>query len=207
MGRAIVREPACFLFDEPLSNLDAKLRVEMRLEIRQLQRRLATTSIYVTHDQMEAMTLADRLVVLNKGRIEQIGTPLEIYRRPQSTFVAAFIGSPAMNLVEAESDGRSVRVGSARFALKGGRVAAGRLLLGLRAEDAILLPKPRKGALDLRVLHIEEVGSHRVVHGDHEGHRLTVTLPSGSATGDRLALSVEADKLHLFASATGQRIG
>jgi sn-glycerol 3-phosphate transport system ATP-binding protein len=112
-----------------------------------------------------------------------------------------------MNLVEAESDGRSVRVGSARFALNGGRIASGPLTLGLRAEDAILLPKARKGALDLRVLHVEEVGSHRVVHGEHEGRRLTVTLPSGAEIGDRLALSVAPDKLHLFAADTGQRVG
>ncbi|MCP1326740.1 sn-glycerol-3-phosphate ABC transporter ATP-binding protein UgpC, partial [Halomonas sp. 707D4] len=97
MGRALVREPAAFLFDEPLSNLDAKLRVQMRVEIKQLQRRLKTTSLYVTHDQLEAMTLGDRLVVLNAGQIEQVGTPMEIYARPASMFVASFIGSPAMN--------------------------------------------------------------------------------------------------------------
>ncbi|HMO06329.1 MAG TPA: sn-glycerol-3-phosphate ABC transporter ATP-binding protein UgpC, partial [Paracoccaceae bacterium] len=99
MGRAIVREPAAFLFDEPLSNLDAKLRVQMRVEIRQLQKRLGTTSLYVTHDQVEAMTLADKIVVLNGGVIEQVGTPMDLYRRPASTFVATFIGSPAMNLI------------------------------------------------------------------------------------------------------------
>lgn len=100
MGRAIVREPAAFLFDEPLSNLDAKLRVQMRVEIKRLQRSLATTSVYVTHDQMEAMTMADRLVVLNAGIIEQVGTPIELYEKPATTFVATFIGSPSMNLFE-----------------------------------------------------------------------------------------------------------
>ncbi len=100
MGRAIVRKPAAFLFDEPLSNLDAKLRVQMRVEIRSLQRSLATTSIYVTHDQMEAMTQADRLVVLNAGQIEQVGTPIELYEKPATTFVATFIGSPSMNLMK-----------------------------------------------------------------------------------------------------------
>ena len=103
MGRAIVREPAAFLFDEPLSNLDAKLRIAMRLEIKSLQKRLGTTSVYVTHDQLEAMTLADRLVVLNKGEVEQIGAPLEVYRNPASAFVASFIGSPAMNLIAARA--------------------------------------------------------------------------------------------------------
>ena len=111
MGRAIVRKPAVFLFDEPLSNLDAKLRVSMRGEIRKLQRRLKTTAIYVTHDQLEAMTLADRLVVLNGGMIEQIGTPLEVYNRPASTFVASFIGSPAMNLVDGVIEGGRLRIG------------------------------------------------------------------------------------------------
>ena len=101
MGRALVREPAAFLFDEPLSNLDAKLRVQMRVEIRQLQKRLGTTSLYVTHDQLEALTMADRLVVLNGGRIEQVGTPMQVYARPATVFVAGFIGSPAMNLIDA----------------------------------------------------------------------------------------------------------
>ncbi|HBO78496.1 MAG TPA: sn-glycerol-3-phosphate ABC transporter ATP-binding protein UgpC, partial [Cupriavidus sp.] len=105
MGRAIVREPSVFLFDEPLSNLDAKLRVQMRLELKDLHRRLKTTSLYVTHDQVEAMTLADRMMVLNGGRVEQIGTPLEVYARPASTFVAGFIGSPPMNLVPVARNG------------------------------------------------------------------------------------------------------
>src|SRR3712207_6590753 len=133
MGRAIVREPAVFLFDEPLSNLDAKLRNSMRGEIRVLQRRLGTTSIYVTHDQMEAMTLADRLEVLNGGRVEQIGAPLEGYRRPASTFVAAFIGAPAMNLLTAHQEGGRLRVGSADLPAPGR--GSGRITLGIRPED------------------------------------------------------------------------
>ncbi|WP_296597082.1 sn-glycerol-3-phosphate ABC transporter ATP-binding protein UgpC, partial [Roseibium sp.] len=108
MGRAIVREPAAFLFDEPLSNLDAKLRVQMRVEIKRLQRSLGTTSVYVTHDQLEAMTLADRLVVLNGGNIEQIGAPIDVYDKPASTFVASFIGSPAMNLLKVKADGNGL---------------------------------------------------------------------------------------------------
>src|SRR6188768_3587997 len=111
MGRAIVREPAVFLFDEPLSNLDAKLRVQMRAELQALHRRLGTTSLYVTHDQVEAMTLAHRMIVMNAGRAEQIGTPLEVYARPATTFVAGFIGSPAMNLVPQERSGRKVLFG------------------------------------------------------------------------------------------------
>jgi sn-glycerol 3-phosphate transport system ATP-binding protein len=119
MGRAIVRKPAAFLFDEPLSNLDAKLRVSMRGEIKRLQRRLGTTSLYVTHDQLEAMTLADRLVVLNGGQIEQIGAPLEVYHKPASTFVASFIGSPAMNLIEGELHGDRLAVGPSVLNLAG----------------------------------------------------------------------------------------
>ncbi len=110
MGRAIVREPKVFLFDEPLSNLDAKLRVQMRLEIKKLQRRLGTTSVYVTHDQVEAMTLADKLVVLNKGNVEQVGTPLEIYDNPASVFVATFIGSPAMNILDADITANGIAI-------------------------------------------------------------------------------------------------
>jgi sn-glycerol 3-phosphate transport system ATP-binding protein len=117
MGRAIVREPQAFLFDEPLSNLDAKLRVSMRGEIRRLQRRLGTTAIYVTHDQVEAMTMADRLVVLSGGTVEQVGAPLEVYRRPASTFVASFIGAPAMNLLPASLGGGTVRVGGSALGL------------------------------------------------------------------------------------------
>src|ERR687891_956798 len=111
MGRAIVREPAVFLFDEPLSNLDAKLRVQMRAELQGLHRRLGTTSLYVTHDQVEAMTLAHRMIVMNAGRAEQIGAPLEVYARPATTFVASFIGSPPMNLIPQELDGRPVVFG------------------------------------------------------------------------------------------------
>jgi sn-glycerol 3-phosphate transport system ATP-binding protein len=206
MGRAIVREPACFLFDEPLSNLDAKLRVEMRLEIRQLQRRLATTSIYVTHDQLEAMTLADRLVVLNQGRVEQVGTPLDVYRRPQSAFVAAFIGSPAMNLLDARCEGKSVQFGSARLSLAEGSLPAGPVTLGIRAEDAVLHNRPGKGTFRLAIRHVEEVGAHRIVHGDHEGHRLSLMLPSGEPLGERIILSVEPQKLHVFSPADGRRL-
>ena len=137
MGRAIVRDPAAFLFDEPLSNLDAKLRVQMRAEIRRLQRRLATTSLYVTHDQLEAMTLADRLVVLNGGRIEQVGTPMEVYERPASVFVATFIGSPAMNLIPL-----------------GGRAG----LSGLTGLDGLAAQTPKDATLGIRPEHMRLMG-------------------------------------------------
>ena len=191
MGRAIVREPAAFLFDEPLSNLDAKLRVTMRLEIKELQRRLRTTSIYVTHDQLEAMTLADRLVVLNAGRIEQIGTPLEVYRKPASTFVAGFIGSPAMNLISS----RAVPY------LPGIPQAA---TLGIRPEDLSLAPD---GPIEMDVLAVEELGAQRLVHGQTGGERLTVAMPAGAPLSDTVRLACRPGSLHLFHPDTGRRIG
>ena len=190
MGRAIVREPAAFLFDEPLSNLDAKLRVAMRLEIKQLQKRLATTSIYVTHDQLEAMTLADRLVVLNGGKVEQIGTPLEVYRRPASAFVAGFIGSPAMNLI----DSRAVPH-------LPGTAHAG--MVGIRPEDLTLAPD---GPIEMQVLAIEELGAQRLVHGTTGGEKLTIALPPEGSIPDVLRLSYRPDALHLFDRETGKRI-
>ena len=141
MGRAIVRDPAAFLFDEPLSNLDAKLRLHMRGEIKQLHQRLKTTSVYVTHDQLEAMTLADRLVVLNHGRIEQVGRPLDLYRRPASTFVAGFLGAPAMNLIEAEVTGGALMLAGAALA-RGLQAEAGRVTAGIRPEALRLRPAP-----------------------------------------------------------------
>ena len=138
MGRAIVREPAAFLFDEPLSNLDAKLRVQMRLEIQSLHRELRTTSLYVTHDQVEAMTLAHRMIVMNGGRAEQIGTPREVYERPASVFVASFIGSPPMNLMEGVviQDGCSLQIGhtSIRLGQRAPAQLGQRVTLGIRPE-------------------------------------------------------------------------
>src|SRR5438552_13636460 len=141
MGRAIVRDPKVFLFDEPLSNLDAKLRVQMRVEIKRLQQELATTAIYVTHDQVEAMTLADRLVVMNAGNVDQIGPPLDLYERPATVFVAGFIGSPAMNLVSGKLEARCVAIGDLVLPLNGGAGEAGRkVLAGLRPEHLDLAP-------------------------------------------------------------------
>src|ERR1700741_684709 len=142
MGRAIVRQPKVFLFDEPLSNLDAKLRIAMRVEIRKLQRRLATTSIYVTHDQLEAMTLADILVVMNGGQVEQIGNPLDIYQRPATTFVAAFIGAPPMNLMPLRSDElKSQLAGDSRISEAG--------ILGIRPEDFVITNETVAGGVAL----------------------------------------------------------
>jgi sn-glycerol 3-phosphate transport system ATP-binding protein len=183
MGRAIVREPAVFLFDEPLSNLDAKLRVQMRAELQALHRRLGTTSLYVTHDQVEAMTLAHRMIVMNAGRAEQIGTPLEVYARPASTFVAGFIGSPPMNLV-----------------LRDGR------LLGVRPEH---LEPCAEGdaALVAEVDLVEQLGADVLAHGKVGASRITVRLPASQRVAEgRLPLRFDAAKAHYFDPGSGARI-
>ena len=204
MGRAIVRKPAAFLFDEPLSNLDAKLRVSMRAEIRKLQRRLGTTSVYVTHDQLEAMTLADRLVVLNGGKVEQIGAPLEIYHRPASTFVASFIGAPAMSLVDAHVTGGRLQFGGAEIALGRG-ATEGAVILGLRAED-LRLAGAGEPSVALKIDHVEELGAQRLVHGTVEGQPLIMSLSPEVPLADTLAVHVPLHRLHLFDTQTGKRL-
>jgi sn-glycerol 3-phosphate transport system ATP-binding protein len=212
MGRAIVREPQAFLFDEPLSNLDAKLRVQMRHELQQLQRRLATTGVYVTHDQVEAMTLGDRLVVLNAGRIEQIGRPLEVYGRPASRFVAGFIGSPAMSFVDARlgADGSTVDLGGSVLRLPRPLPgAAGRpVVLGIRPEH--LRPASGEGAaLALTVEWVEALGADTVAHGRlPSGAGLAVRLDGACRPrpGDVLPLALEPQNLHLFSVEDGRRL-
>jgi sn-glycerol 3-phosphate transport system ATP-binding protein len=209
MGRAIVRQPKVFLFDEPLSNLDAKLRIAMRVEIRKLQRRLNTTSIYVTHDQLEAMTLADILVVMNGGQVEQIGNPLEIYQKPATTFVASFIGAPPMNLMPLHSD----EIKSQLAADGRGREAG---ILGIRPEDFVISNDSAAGgvALDLTVEAIERVGAETFVYGTRQREQQGVAanpgeLPPGEvivrvpgavgpAIGERIRAVAPPDKLHLF---------
>ncbi|ANK74588.1 MULTISPECIES: sn-glycerol-3-phosphate import ATP-binding protein UgpC [Ensifer] len=205
MGRAIVRKPAAFLFDEPLSNLDAKLRVSMRGEIKRLQKRLGTTSLYVTHDQLEAMTLADRLVVLNGGRIEQIGRPLDVYHRPASTFVASFIGSPAMNLIKGVIEGGNLQIGLYRIALGDRAPVEGPVTVGLRAED-LKLAGVGEDAMLFQVDYVEELGAQRLVHGTIESQALTIALsPETPLSGD-LAVTIAVDRLHFFSTETGKRL-
>ncbi len=214
MGRAIVREPAVFLFDEPLSNLDAKLRVQMRIEIKRLHAELNITSIYVTHDQVEAMTLGHRLMVLNEGRMEQLGTPIELYEKPATTFVAGFIGSPSMNLLQAQvSDdgGRVVLSGGDSWARShdgnghGGRAVT----LGVRPEHFEISPEG-EGAARLHVALVEHLGADTLVHGHFGEDRdnLTVRLQGviDAGAGDVLPLKVTSDHLHLFDPETGQRL-
>ena len=205
MGRAIVRKPAAFLFDEPLSNLDAKLRVSMRGEIKRLQRRLGTTSIYVTHDQLEAMTLADRLVVLNGGRIEQIGAPLDVYNAPASTFVASFIGSPAMNLVSGELHGDRLAIGPSVLSLNGYAPESGKLTVGIRAED-FRFAVPGEESLTFRVDYIEELGSQRLVHGMIGDQAMTAAFAPEADVPNEVSLSIAPEKLHFFNTETGKRI-
>ncbi|MFT2210556.1 sn-glycerol-3-phosphate import ATP-binding protein UgpC [Rhizobium giardinii] len=205
MGRAIVRKPAAFLFDEPLSNLDAKLRVTMRGEIKQLQKRLGTTSLYVTHDQLEAMTLADRLVVLNGGRIEQIGRPLDVYHTPASTFVASFIGSPAMSLLRATREGSRLHFGSQ--VLESDRLSAlpTELTIGIRAED-LRVARAGEQSLTMKVDYIEELGAQRLVHGTVDGKKLTAALSQEIELSDTIALTIVPSRLQFFDVTTGKRL-
>jgi len=212
MGRAIVRDPAVFLFDEPLSNLDAKLRVQMRAEIKALHQKVRTTAIYVTHDQIEAMTLADRVVVLNGGRIEQQGSPIELYRNPANLFVAGFIGSPAMNLVDAEvvagGEGPAARIDGGEtlrldpaLALAPGQ----RVVLGLRPEH---LDAAEGDALHGTVELVEPTGAQTHVTFGFAGRRAVAVLDGSyaGAPGDRLTARIAPHLIHVFDRETGQRI-
>ena len=210
MGRAIVRDPKAFLFDEPLSNLDAKLRGSMRVEIKKLQRRFATTSLYVTHDQLEAMTLADLLVVMNAGEIEQSGAPLDLYARPASMFVASFLGAPPMNFLPARlSEGGLVLAGGAAVASPG---LAGDVVVGVRPEDLTITPDgsvPDAGlALAAEVEAVEAVGAETYVHGRVGDAPVIVRISGkgGPKVGDRLRLVAPRESLHFFDPAGGRRI-
>jgi sn-glycerol 3-phosphate transport system ATP-binding protein len=208
MGRAIVREPKLFLFDEPLSNLDAKLRVAMRAEIKRLQRRLGVTSLFVTHDQVEAMTLGDRLVVMHEGRAAQIASPMEIFERPADTYVAGFIGSPAMNFLPATitEDGKAARLADGNIlALPPGQYAAQpgqKVTLGIRPEH-ISLPGPLRLTTDL----IEPLGSESVVHGKlASGETMALRLPGAPPSAAVLEIAPRTEHLHVFDAETGERL-
>jgi ABC-type sugar transport system ATPase subunit len=209
MGRAMVREPKVFLFDEPLSNLDAGLRAQMRIEIGGLQRRLRTTTIYVTHDQVEAMTLGDRIVVLADGHIQQIGRPIDIYRAPANRFVAGFIGTPRMNFV----DGRVERAGDQLvFVAEGVRIelapdrsappaAAEQITLGVRPEDLVVDSDGRAGnTLKGHVVLVERLGGTTHLHFDAGPHRLMAAVANESVpdVGEEVRVRARAERLHLF---------
>jgi multiple sugar transport system ATP-binding protein len=236
MGRAIVREPAAFLMDEPLSNLDAKLRVDMRAQLARLHAELKVTTVYVTHDQVEAMTLGERVAVMRDGRIQQVDTPQTLYRRPDNLYVAAFIGSPAMNLVEAEvSDGR-VQFAGLSIPLSGGGTPSGQVVLGIRPQDFSLAETADAGlpTVDVEPAIVEELGSatHAIFHIDappvdteavraatDEGDAavllasdrralFTATLEEGTAVtvGKPLRLAVNPARFHYFDLETGARL-
>jgi sn-glycerol 3-phosphate transport system ATP-binding protein len=208
----MVREPAVFLFDEPMSNLDAKLRLQMRTEVRRLHKRLKVTSIFVTHDQVEAMTLADTLVVMSAGKIEQIGTPSAVYRRPASSFVAAFLGAPAMNLVDVTVAGPNHvaldRSPGFDITVPGLLPAVGsKLTLGIRPEDIVVTGDPDEGlrsSIDL----IEELGDRRVACCQLGGKEFSVVLPRGGpdTEGSTIFLQFPPQLLHSFDPLTGKRI-
>jgi sn-glycerol 3-phosphate transport system ATP-binding protein len=193
MGRALIREPVAFLLDEPLSNLDAKLRAELRAELKRLHARLETTMIFVTHDQVEAMTLGDRIAVMDRGRLQQVGTPEDIYRRPRNVFVARFVGSPAMNLLPGPAAGQAPGV-----------------VVGIRPE--LLRPAvelPGGIALDVVADVVEPLGSDVFVHGVTDGGDAVVARLAGDASlapGERIALVAPPDQVHLFDEVTGERI-
>jgi len=221
MGRAIARRPMMFLFDEPLSNLDAALRAEVRVDIRRLHDRLGATTVYVTHDQVEAMTLADTLWVMNQGKVEQSGTPLEVYEEPKTRFVATFLGSPAMNLLEGrtqEKDGALVATGEdatvpidpSRFAPSLGPGRA--VTIGLRPHDLVIAEEGRPRVCEIVVDVVEALGFETYVHGwaRQAGPTIVVRLDSDRAArakpGERIPLAIDPCKVHLFDAETGLRL-
>ena len=195
MGRAIVRQPQVFLFDEPLSNLDAKLRVQTRLEIQKLHRELGITSLFVTHDQVEAMTLAQRMMVMNAGRMEQFGTPEEVYNRPASTFVASFMGSPPMNLLK---NGPNADLGGLRGAI-----------LGIRPEHLKVTENPHNLSWPVQVETIEMLGAERLVYGRFGDEQLIIRTDESDICpelGATIQVTPKPERLHWFDAATSQRI-
>ena len=217
MGRAIVRHPKVFLFDEPLSNLDAQLRTQMRAEIKRLHRRLGVTSLYVTHDQVEAMTLADRIVVMNEGRIEQIGTPMELFLNPANTFVAGFLGSPPMNQIDAvlgtEDDAPVARFAGQTVALpklEALRHAEGReIIVGIRPEYAMVGSRAQPGDITVSVDLIETLGSEALIHASLGTAPFIIKADTANGTRDFRdadSFSVAPDLIRVFARGTGRAI-
>ena len=207
MGRAIVRDPQVFLFDEPLSNLDAKLRVQMRAEIKELHLRLKTTTVYVTHDQIEAMTMADKIVVMNGGRVEQVGAPLDLYDNPANLFVAGFIGSPAMNFLPGKvgESGKVMLENGARIDVADNAAGPGQAVtVGVRPEHLAIAPE----GIAAEIVVVEPTGADTQIYCTVAGRDVNVVTRErhGFAPGDRIRLQVTADKALLFDSASGARI-
>ena len=206
MGRAIVRKPDVFLFDEPLSNLDAKLRVQMRLEIKKLQRKLNVTSLYVTHDQVEAMTLADKMIVMNEGNVEHIGTPLDVYQQPKSLFTAQFIGSPAMNILKGTADGNEIKIGD--FKIKSENSYSGEVNFGIRPEHLTI---DDNGPIKAAVEFIELIGSNTLIHCriKNSNEVIVVNIPGiiqENLSRKEIKLNFDQSKIHLFNTKDNSRI-
>ena len=205
MGRAIVRNPKIFLFDEPLSNLDAKLRIQMRLEIKKLQQKVGVTSIFVTHDQTEAMTLADKLAVINNGIIEQLATPIEIYNNPKSLFVAGFIGSPQMNFIDGELKNNTLSAEG--FEIKNVKSDFnGDITLGIRPEH---LSQSDNGLINLNVDLVEQLGSDNLVYGQLKDKKDFCYRCPGNLTikkGDKLNLNIDNENYFIFDKSSGKRV-
>ena len=209
LGRAIVREPSVFLMDETLSNLDAKLRVQTRAEIARLHQRLSTTTIYVTHDQVEAMTMGDRIAVMRDGLLQQVGSPQDLYDHPSNVFVAGFIGSPAMNFATTTTEGDNLLLGNARLELSGAaaRAAADRpkgsnLLIGFRPEHLEVGNGQGAGAVRIpaKVEVVEYMGNEELIHATSEGHEVVALVPSDRkvTVGESVEFAIPVEKLHLF---------
>ena len=205
MGRAIVRNPKIFLFDEPLSNLDAKLRIQMRLEIKKLQQKVGVTSIFVTHDQTEAMTLADKLAVINNGVIEQLATPIEIYNNPKSLFVAGFIGSPQMNFIDGELKNNTLSAEG--FEIKNVKSDFnGDITLGIRPEH---LSQSNNGLINLNVDLVEQLGSDNLVYGQLKDKKDFCYRCPGNLTikkGDKISLNIDNENYFIFDKSSGKRV-
>ncbi|WP_029686845.1 ABC transporter ATP-binding protein [Tatumella saanichensis] len=212
MGRAIVRQPEVFLFDEPLSNLDAQLRGKMRVEIKQLHQRMNSTIVYVTHDQVEAMTLADRIVVLNHGVIQQAGTPLELYDTPANKFVASFIGSPAMNFIPGITTANGVKLSDGTFLPQGPTAASqpvGReVIYGIRPENMSLADASHPDSLSLEVTLIEPTGLSELIHGKLCGYEVVLfsTRRSGAAAGESIPIIIDYQRVMLFDADSQKRL-
>ena len=209
MGRAIVRQPSVFLFDEPLSNLDAKLRSKMRRELGDLHRSLGTTSLYVTHDQIEAMTLADRIVLLNAGKVQQIGTPLELYHRPSTRFVAEFIGSPPMNISKGTISSSAVVFGTISLAISASLdVVPGDYILGIRPNHLQLVPGSTPGGQALEVSWVEPLGNETLVHLKHDDQTIVVSIDGelSPELGDSFTLNCDPSNIHVFDANSENRV-
>ena len=206
LARAIIRRPSVFLMDEPLSNLDAKLRGHMRAELKHMQQTLGITTLYVTHDQIEAMTLARRVAILERGRLQQLATPAEIYNNPANLFVAQFIGSPPMNVVKGSLDGKSFMAGKDKIATPvGGKIAAA--VLGVRPEDCSVVA-PGKGSINGEIYTVELIGDHTLVTVRAGGAMITVKAPKDytAKLGEKVGVAFSTSRIFVFDEATGMRV-